>query len=215
MRQVTNSRRSRNRNGRKSHSSSKQHSFDSNGPDVKVRGSAGQVAEKYLALARDATTSGDRIAAENYFQHAEHYYRLSNPRQNNDGARQQGVDNESNGSQPAQGQAGNGSAQAMDRGGHQPSTQPNGQQPGIQPDTQPSAQPATQPSTQPGEKADTQPSEKAGTQPGEKADTQPSKKAASKKVNGTGQAKSGDSGDSGDEAETKPETPDSGDSPAT
>lgn len=165
MRQVTNSRRSRNRNGRKSHSSSKQHSFDSNGPDVKVRGSAGQVAEKYLALARDATISGDRIAAENYFQHAEHYYRLSNPRQNNDGARQQGAGNVGNGSQPAQGQPGNGSAQAMDQSGHQPSTQPNGQQPSPQPDTQPS--------TQPDKKADNKPGNGADKATGDEAETKP------------------------------------------
>ncbi len=53
-------------------------SFDSNGPDVRVRGNAFQILEKYVALARDAQSSGDRVAAENYFQHAEHYYRLIN-----------------------------------------------------------------------------------------------------------------------------------------
>jgi hypothetical protein len=80
MRQVPNSKRSRGRNGRKPHSggSPKNQTFDSSGPDVKVRGSASQVLEKYLALARDASASGDRIAAENYFQHAEHYYRILN-----------------------------------------------------------------------------------------------------------------------------------------
>lgn len=52
--------------------------FDSNGPDVRVRGNAFQILEKYVALARDAQASGDRIAAENYYQHAEHYYRLIN-----------------------------------------------------------------------------------------------------------------------------------------
>ncbi len=57
--------------------------FDSNGPEVRVRGNAFQVYEKYLALARDASSAGDRIAAENYFQHAEHYYRIINA--NNDG----------------------------------------------------------------------------------------------------------------------------------
>ena len=57
--------------------------FDSNGPDVRVRGNAYQVFEKYLALARDAHAAGDRIAAENYYQHAEHYYRIINA--NNDG----------------------------------------------------------------------------------------------------------------------------------
>ena len=58
--------------------------FDSNGPDVRVRGNAYQVFEKYQALARDAHMAGDRIAAENYYQHAEHYYRIINA--NNDGA---------------------------------------------------------------------------------------------------------------------------------
>jgi hypothetical protein len=51
-------------------------SFDSAGPDVKIRGTASQVYEKYLQLARDANSSGDRIQAENYLQHAEHYYRI-------------------------------------------------------------------------------------------------------------------------------------------
>ncbi len=54
------------------------HAIDSNGPEVKVRGNANQIFEKYLLLARDATSSGDRIMAENYFQHAEHYYRVVN-----------------------------------------------------------------------------------------------------------------------------------------
>ena len=51
--------------------------FDSNGPNVKIRGSAQQIVERYLALAREAATSGDRIA-ENLYQHAEHYFRLVN-----------------------------------------------------------------------------------------------------------------------------------------
>src|SRR3569832_902995 len=50
--------------------------YESNGPDVKIRGTANHVAEKYLQLARDAHTSGDPVSAENYFQHAEHYFRL-------------------------------------------------------------------------------------------------------------------------------------------
>ncbi len=50
--------------------------YESNGPDVKIRGTASHVAEKYLQLARDAQSSGDLIAAENYYQHAEHYFRL-------------------------------------------------------------------------------------------------------------------------------------------
>jgi hypothetical protein len=52
--------------------------FDSNGPNVKIRGNAYQVFERYVALAREAATSGDRIAAENLYQHAEHYFRMMN-----------------------------------------------------------------------------------------------------------------------------------------
>jgi hypothetical protein len=51
-------------------------SYESNGPDVKIRGTAQQVAEKYATLARDAQSSGDRVMAENYLQHAEHYNRI-------------------------------------------------------------------------------------------------------------------------------------------
>lgn len=50
--------------------------YESNGPDVKIRGTASHIAEKYIQLARDAQSSGDPIAAENYYQHAEHYFRL-------------------------------------------------------------------------------------------------------------------------------------------
>jgi hypothetical protein len=61
---------------RKHHLPLRLQTFDSNGPDVRIRGNAYQVHEKYLQLARDAQSSGDRVAAENYFQHAEHYYRI-------------------------------------------------------------------------------------------------------------------------------------------
>jgi hypothetical protein len=49
---------------------------ESNGPDVKIRGTPSHVAEKYLQLARDAQSSGDPVSAENYYQHAEHYFRM-------------------------------------------------------------------------------------------------------------------------------------------
>ncbi len=52
--------------------------FDSNGPDVRIRGNAMQIAEKYLTLARDAQGAGDRVLAESYLQHAEHYQRMLN-----------------------------------------------------------------------------------------------------------------------------------------
>ncbi len=54
------------------------HVFDSNGPDLRIRGTAQQLFEKYLQLGRDATSSGDRVMAEAYFQHAEHYFRIIN-----------------------------------------------------------------------------------------------------------------------------------------
>jgi hypothetical protein len=50
--------------------------YESNGPDVKIRGTASHIAEKYMQLARDAQAGGDPVAAENYFQHAEHYLRV-------------------------------------------------------------------------------------------------------------------------------------------
>ncbi|MCC6718752.1 MAG: DUF4167 domain-containing protein [Acetobacteraceae bacterium] len=54
------------------------HTFDSSGPDLRVRGTAQQLFEKYLQLGRDASSSGDRVMAESYFQHAEHYFRIVN-----------------------------------------------------------------------------------------------------------------------------------------
>ena len=64
-----------NNNNRRSHNPLTR-VYESNGPDVKIRGTANHVAEKYLQLARDAQSSGDPISSENYFQHAEHYFRL-------------------------------------------------------------------------------------------------------------------------------------------
>ena len=52
--------------------------FDSNGPDVRIRGNAYQINEKYIALAKDAASAGDRVLAESYLQHAEHYQRMIN-----------------------------------------------------------------------------------------------------------------------------------------
>lgn len=88
--------RPQNNNGRRfhghgGHHGHRHHSYESSGPEIKIRGTAQQVLEKYLALARDAAAGGDRIAAENFLQHAEHYYRILNidnaNRQGNGGAR--------------------------------------------------------------------------------------------------------------------------------
>lgn len=72
----TNSRRSRGRSNKKG--SSRMQVFDSNGPEVRIRGTAYQVTEKYMTLAKDAAASGDHTLAQNYLQHAEHYQRIIN-----------------------------------------------------------------------------------------------------------------------------------------
>jgi hypothetical protein len=75
MRNGQNKRMRGRNNHRKSHNPMTR-VFESNGPDVKIRGNPSHIAEKYVQLARDAQASGDPIAAENYYQHAEHYYRV-------------------------------------------------------------------------------------------------------------------------------------------
>ena len=68
--------RGRNNNGGRKHVNPLSRNYESNGPDVKVRGNAAHIAEKYVQLARDAQASGDSVMAENYLQHAEHYFRI-------------------------------------------------------------------------------------------------------------------------------------------
>jgi hypothetical protein len=81
MRQGSNGRRPRGRPHRKQHGGAPRHNnFDSNGPEGRVRGNAHQVYEKYIGLARDALSAGDRVAAESYYQYAEHYFRVLNAR---------------------------------------------------------------------------------------------------------------------------------------
>src|ERR1044072_9227294 len=75
MRQGQQNRRGRGRSNRKGQSPLTR-SFESTGPEVKIRGTPSHIAEKYMSLARDATTSGDPVLAENYLQHAEHYNRI-------------------------------------------------------------------------------------------------------------------------------------------
>ena len=74
----------RTRRGRKPHNMMGR-TFDSSGPDVKIRGTAAHIYEKYQALARDANAAGDRVGAESYLQHAEHYFRLLSSFQNANG----------------------------------------------------------------------------------------------------------------------------------
>jgi hypothetical protein len=74
VRQGQQNRRGRGRNRKSQNPLAR--SFESNGPDVKIRGTPAHIAEKYLSLARDAQSSGDPVLAENYLQHAEHYSRI-------------------------------------------------------------------------------------------------------------------------------------------
>lgn len=79
MRQAQKSNRSRGRGNRKSGGgggNNLNRVYDSAGPEGKVRGTPQQIIDKYVSLARDAQTSGDRVTAENFLQHAEHYQRI-------------------------------------------------------------------------------------------------------------------------------------------
>ena len=75
MRQGQQNRRGRGR-GRNKAQNPLSRNYESNGPDVKIRGTAAHIAEKYASLARDALSSGDTVAGESYLQHAEHYNRI-------------------------------------------------------------------------------------------------------------------------------------------
>ena len=107
------------------------HVFDSNGPDLRIRGTAQQLFEKYLQLGRDATSSGDRVMAEGYFQHAEHYFRILNamaqaaqqPQGNQQGPQQVSHPNNQQRGRPGDEQDGE------DRGGDDPLISGNTPQP--------------------------------------------------------------------------------------
>jgi hypothetical protein len=133
MRQNPNSRRSRGRGNRKPGNSRNQ-IFDSNGPGARVRGNSAQIYEKYQQLARDASSSGDRVAAEGFYQHAEHYYRLmeaaglnrdGNPQEQSQ--QQQGDDTPKNGNVAPNAEAGvaaERTSQPTPRSAPQPTPQP-------------------------------------------------------------------------------------------
>lgn len=120
-------------------------SYESNGGDVKIRGTALHVAEKYVQLARDAQASGDRVAGENYFQHAEHYYRIVAAAQAQMPQLQPQFRSEEDGDdddlQDNRGNYGNTNYQGNTFGGQRPPMQGNPQQGANQPaqETQPYA----------------------------------------------------------------------------
>lgn len=138
--------------------------YESNGPEVKIRGTAHHIAEKYLQLARDAQSAGDPVTAENHFQHAEHYFRLiaaaqeqfrqQNPYYQAPPAPGQSTSDdvldgeEDDGAQPAQGQPYQGqSGQPQPGFGGQPNY--SNQQPNVQPREQPQPYGGQQPNYQP------------------------------------------------------------------
>ncbi|WP_088348459.1 MULTISPECIES: DUF4167 domain-containing protein [Rhodomicrobium] len=111
--------------------------FESSGPDVKIRGTAAQIAEKYMTLARDASSSGDIVMAENYLQHAEHYNRIIMAAQAQAAAASmghQGVENGHGGMNGASHRNANGEAGPSMRDQPQPHIHPqSAPQPQIQP----------------------------------------------------------------------------------
>jgi len=76
MRQGQQNRRGRGRGSGRKPQNPLARNYESNGPDVKIRGTAAHIAEKYMSLARDSLASGDMVSAESYLQHAEHYNRI-------------------------------------------------------------------------------------------------------------------------------------------
>jgi Domain of unknown function (DUF4167) len=96
--------------------------FDSSGPEGKVRGTPQQIIEKYLFLARDAQLSNDRVAAENFLQHAEHYTRMLGEAQ-----REMAAEQEARQGQQGHYQGSNGQGQGNGNGNGQGNGQNNGQ----------------------------------------------------------------------------------------
>lgn len=118
MRQTQSNRRGRGRSRKAQNPLTK--NYESNGPDVKIRGTAAHISEKYTSLARDALTSSDIVRYENYLQHAEHYNRIiAAAQQNNQNAAenkeaQQDDDDEAGTEQQAQQQQGQPNAKRQD-----------------------------------------------------------------------------------------------------
>jgi len=114
----------RGRNQRRRQGVNPNRALDSNGPDVRIRGTANQIYDKYQALARDAASSGDRVKAENYLQHAEHYFRLVRAAQQANQQQQQ--PHESDSEQPSVGDGDRDAQRENDRDQRQPRRARNG-----------------------------------------------------------------------------------------
>jgi hypothetical protein len=146
MRQGPHKNRSRSRGRRPTGGGGNQSGrvYESNGPDVKVRGTAQTVADKYLQLARDAHSAGDTVMAEGYFQHAEHYLRIvaasqpvpqqNTPQRRDDYAYDDGDEDDDQPTQVGGATAGgNGETQRQPQQQYQPQPQQQAQQPSARP----------------------------------------------------------------------------------
>ncbi|PWC27240.1 hypothetical protein CR165_19235 [Pseudoroseomonas aestuarii] len=112
------------------------HVFDSNGPDMRLRGTAQQLFEKYLQLGRDATGAGDRVMAESYFQHAEHYFRILNAMAQAVQAQQgQAPRRQQNGADGQEGGGGEGEGGEMSGQSQSGGYEPDGNEPAEQRET--------------------------------------------------------------------------------
>ena len=112
MRQGQQNRRGRGRNRKSQNPLTR--SFESNGPDVKIRGTPSHIAEKYVSLARDALASGDPVLAENYLQHAEHYNRIIMTFREQQAPHGEGINGSGNGRHRMNDQADGDEGQAVD-----------------------------------------------------------------------------------------------------
>ena len=129
MRQGQHKNRSRGRNQRRSGNPANR-VYESNGPDVKVRGTAQTVADKYLQLARDAVSSGDIVMSESYYQHAEHYMRIIAANQSQQQQQQQQREQERQANAEANGAAANEAPGTGPQPGETPAG--TGEQPGVE-----------------------------------------------------------------------------------
>jgi len=150
MKPGSNSKRSRGRgNPRRPNNGPRTQVFESNGPETRIRGTVNQVLEKYLALARDASSSGDYVSAENYFQHAEHYYRILSANGGNHGGLQR-LPGPGQGPAPQRlpGEQGRPQAQPQPQSGHG-APQPQGGNGGSTPAAAPQAEESDLPASDP------------------------------------------------------------------
>lgn len=134
--------RSRNKNNRRSVGNIVNRVFDSSGPEGKVRGTPQQIIDKYQTLARDAQLANDRVAVENFQQHAEHYTRMLSEAMREQEARREQQEQQQ---QQRNNQRNADRAERSDRGGDRGQDQARAQDPGEAPQPEAAPQPKPQP----------------------------------------------------------------------